>query len=177
MFMPNLNSIAMNSLRADTETPRPLARRLIRLVSWSDGDRFYEPFRGNGAFYDAMPEPKDWAEISLGRDFFKYKPFDGTCEHIISNPPFRTVINGRLSNAYISILERCMTIATKSIALLISHKIFNSLTPIRLEKYKRQGWVITKIHVVNVKKWFGRYYFIIFERGYKSIISWDIRNW
>jgi len=61
---------------------------------------------------------------------------------------------------------------------LISHKIFNALTPQRLKKYDDNGWKITKIVVVNVKKWFGRYYFIVFEKGAgKSIIEYDTRSW
>ena len=165
-------------LKADPETPEGLAKHLFNFISWSEGDRFYEPFKGKrGAFYKVLPEPKDWAEVSEGRDFFTYEPFDGHCEHIITNPPYRTYINGKWCNAYIPILERCMRMATKTVAFLTSHKIFNALTPNRLEKYHKLGWAITKIHVVSVKKWFGRYYFIVFEKGKNPIISWSVENW
>lgn len=165
-------------LKADPETPPELAKKLVAMISYEEGDRWYEPFRGkNRAFYNAMPEPKDWAEITEGRDFFTYMPFDGHCEHIVTNPPFQTYVNGKWSNAYIPILERCMNIATKTIAFLISHRLFNSLTPHRLTKYKKNNWTITKIHVVSIKKWYGRYYFVVFEKNKDSIITWDTYNY
>ena len=46
-----------------------------------------DPFKGNGAFYDNLPETveKDWCEIDLGRDFFDYNK---KVDWIISNPPY-----------------------------------------------------------------------------------------
>ena len=155
------------------KTPKELANKLVEFVDYSNGDRFYEPFRGDGAFYDVLPEPKDWAEITLGRDFFSYLPFDGHCEHIITNPPFK--VDGK--NAFIPILERSMNIANKTVAMLINHRLMNTLTPVRLEKYKQSGWVITKIHIVSVKKWFGRYWFVMFKKNGNSIITWDVKNY
>jgi len=157
----------------DTLTPRELAKDLVAMIEYTPGDRFYEPFRGEGSFFDVMPEPKDWAEIEQGRDFFTYLPFDGHCEHIITNPPFR--IHGK--NSFIPALERSMNISTKTIAMLINYKMINSLTPIRLEQYKQKGWVITAIHIVNVKKWYGRYWFVIFRRDGSSLITWSSKNY
>jgi len=159
----------------DTQTPKELAKKLVEIImyDYTLGDRFYEPFRGDGAFYNAMPEPKDWAEINMGRDFFTYLPFNGHCEYIITNPPFR--INGK--NSFILSLERSFEIATKAIGLLINHTMMNSLTPIRLEKYKQNGWVITMLHIVNIKKWYGRYWFVVFKKDGNSIITWDLNNY
>jgi len=157
----------------DELTPKDLAKDLVQMISYDPGDRFYEPFKGDSAFYDIMPNPKDWAEINLGRDFFTYQPFDGHCEHIITNPPFRVGSN----NSFIPILEKSMTIATKTVAVLINHKLMNALTPTRLEKYRKNGWVISKIHVVSIKKWFGRYWFVVFKKGGNSIITWNLKNY
>jgi hypothetical protein len=157
----------------DELTPKSLGKDLMALIDYTVGDRFYEPFRGNGTFYDVMPEPKDWAEIKMGRDFFTYLPFNGHCEHIITNPPFR--VDGK--NAFIPTLERSFGIATKTVAMLINHKLMNTFTPVRLERYKQMGWVITKIHVVSIEKWFGRYWFVVFKKGGNSIISWSLKNY
>ena len=159
--------------KEEEQTPRELAKDLMAMIEYTPGDRFYEPFMGEGAFFDAMPDPKDWAEIKLGRDFFTYLPFDGHCEHIITNPPFR--MHGK--NTFTPAFERFMNIATKTIALLLNHKMLNSLTPLRLEEYKQKGWVITAIHIVNVKKWYGRYWFLIFKKNGKSIITWSLKNY
>jgi len=80
-------------------------------------------------------------------------------------------------NTFIPALERSMNISTKTIAMLLNHKMLNSLTPIRLEEYKQKGWVITAIHIVNVKKWYGRYWFVIFKKNGKSIITWSLKNY
>ena len=161
----------------DVQTPLELATSLLYYINHKDGDRWYEPFSGDGNIYKILPEPKDWAEIRDGRDFFTYLPFDGHCEHIISNPPFRISVGNKKINAFIPTLERSMMIATKTISFLVNHKILNTLTPTRLQKYHDMGWDITNITVFSVRKWFGRYWFVVFSRGETSIINWDVKNY
>ncbi len=161
----------------DIQTPKELAIKLLKYIDYQQGDRWYEPFMGEGNIYEILPEPKDWAEILKGRDFFNYLPFDGHCEHIISNPPFRVNINNKKVNAFIPILERSMGISTKTISFLINHKLMNTLTPMRLQKYNEMGWSITKIVVFSVRKWFGRYWFVVFSKNRAGIIEWDINNY
>jgi hypothetical protein len=141
------------------QTPKQTAKRLFDLVPYGTGDSFLEPFRGEGAFYDLMPEPKDWAEIEMGRDFFLL-PFQA--DHIVTNPPFRDKSLG--NNIFVSGLERCLHDARKSVSMLINLKMLNALTPVRLTKYKKDGWRITGFYVLNIKEWFGRWYFIRFEK-------------
>lgn len=164
--------------KIDMYTPEELAKYLLTFINYEKGDRFYEPFRGNGAFYNNMPEPKDWSEITQGRDFFIYRPFNnGKCEHIVTNPPFTIDINGIEENGFILTLEYSMDIATKTIAYLVNHKFLNSLTPQRLNKYYKNGWSITNIMVLSISKWYGRYWYLIFSKDSKSLIKWNIRNW
>src|SRR6266700_2645210 len=44
-----------------------------------------DPCRGNGAFHDMLPNPKDWCEIAEGRDFLKWNRHIDWC---MSNPPW-----------------------------------------------------------------------------------------
>jgi hypothetical protein len=44
-----------------------------------------DPCRGGGAFYDALPEPRDWCEVQDGRDFLRYRR---KVDWIITNPPW-----------------------------------------------------------------------------------------
>ena len=37
----------------------------------------------------------------------------------------------------------------------------------------RRGWGITAIHILNIKKWYGRYFFIQFRKDEPSIITWQ----
>jgi len=161
----------------DMQTPLELAKLLLHYINYNDSDRWYEPFRGDGNIYGILPEPKDWAEIRDGRDFFTYLPFDGHCEHIVSNPPFRISVENEKINAFIPVLEHSMTIATKTIAFLINHKLLNTLTPVRLQKYHDMGWDITSITVFSVRKWFGRYWFVVFSKDGESIINWNVKNY
>ena len=107
----------------------------MALVKTEEGDRFYEPFRGGGAFYDLMPEERrDWAEIQDGRDFRG----SNTCEHIITNPPWNKGHEGLDLN---TIILKCFDMSTKSVNLLLSSKALNFMTPKRLDAYKaRMGY-------------------------------------
>ena len=147
------------------QTPRELAEKLVALVDYEKNDIFYEPFRGEGAFYDIMPEPKLWSEIEQGFDFFDFN-FD--VDHIISNPPFR--IDGK--NSVIRIMERCFKLANKSMNMLVNHKTFNSMTPVRLQRFTEMEWNLVGITICNVKKWYGRYYFLQFRKDKEAIVSW-----
>jgi len=147
-------------------TPEETAKELIKLVPIVKGDRFYEPFKGRGAFYDLMPEPKDWSEIGEGKDFLTY---EGKCEHIITNPPWNKGNEGLDIN---TIVNKCFEVSTKSVNLLLSSKALNFMTPKRLTAYEQRGWTITAIHILNVKKWYGRYFFIQFRKDTPSIITW-----
>jgi hypothetical protein len=54
--------------------------------------------------------------------------------------------------------------AKKGIAFLGNDACFGTLTPKRQQILKERGWGITKIIVCSVKKWRGRYFFLILER-------------
>lgn len=154
-------------------TPEELAKKLIGLVALDEGDTLLEPFKGKGAFYNNFPtgHDKQWCEIDEGRDFFTY---DQQCDVIITNPPFK--IEGQ-KQGLILCMDKCFSVAQKKVCLLYNSKCFNSMTPLRLERWSGQGWNITKIHICNVKKWFGRYYFVIFEKNKESIIGYDTENY
>ena len=68
-------------------TDRELAKRIVDHFRphFRPGDTFLDPCRGDGAFYDCLPEPREWCEIQEGIDFLK-------CEKratwAITNPPW-----------------------------------------------------------------------------------------
>lgn len=67
-------------------TPGWLAEKVIQWANVEDGDRVYEPCRGDGGFYDLLPPGTEWAEIDMGRDMFEYDP--GGVDIVITNPPY-----------------------------------------------------------------------------------------
>ena len=41
---------------------------------------------------------------------------------------------------------------------------FQSLTPKRLQEMDQLGFTISKVIVLNIQAWYGRYYFVLFEK-------------
>jgi hypothetical protein len=147
------------------QTPRTLATDLVAQTPLEEGDLVLEAFRGEGAFYDAFPTfvRKDWCETSQGRD---YKDFTGTADWVITNPPYRLEDeNGKRVNALWLLLDYFSTRVAKGIGFLINDKCFSTLTPRRLSILHERGLHLTKGVVCSVKKWRGRYYYIVFTRG------------
>ena len=64
-------------------TPEHIAIDMINYFKPSG--KILDPCMGDGAFYNNLPEPKDWCELTRGRDFFEYNK---KVDWIISNPPF-----------------------------------------------------------------------------------------
>jgi len=41
---------------------------------------------------------------------------------------------------------------------------------------KEQGFELQKLHIVSDRRWFGRYYFLVFEKK-KGILSWERKTY
>ena len=75
-------------------------------------------------------------------------------------------------NITVACYEKCFEVANEKCIFLINSQSFNSLTPVRLQKWKIMGWEITDILIINIPKWYGRYYVITFEKGKQGILKW-----
>ena len=169
-------------------TPSVIAADILSIVPSCEGDTFYEPFRGDGAFYEAMPSPKSYTEIEEGTDFF-----DHHLKHdwIITNPPFRIIVNAdskptsrtevelgdgqKRVNGFIPCVDKALSLANKGAGFLVNHKCMNTLTNKRLNDWYDLGFSISRIKVYEIKKWFGRYFFILFEKDSESCLLFDRR--
>lgn len=145
-------------------TPTELAASLVPLVPAWRQDTFFDPFRGQGAFYENFTgHVSGWAEIDEGLDFFDTPP--GQWDWLISNPPYSNLDD---------VLEHSCRVAKKGFAyLLLGHAI----TPKWLERIEALGFGLTKIHLCKVFKWYGISAFCIFERGKRSVIEYDRKVW
>ena len=145
------------------QTPIELCRDLIKYAKIQETDRLYEPFKGEGGFYNSFPaaNPKDWSEIQQGRDF---KDYVGEYDWVITNPPFRLQHEEGRINSFWYLLDYYTSRARKGVAFLGNDRCFSALTPRRIEILKQKGWYINKIVVCSVRKWRGRYFFIILEK-------------
>jgi len=119
----------------------------------------------NKVWFNNLQGEKYECEIEDGCDFYKW---DKKIDWIIGNPPFRH--NGE--NQIWKWIDKASQIANKGMAFLLNHKVFNTLTPIRLQLLAERGFFIQHIRIVADKRWFGRYYYLIFGRENKNLISW-----
>jgi hypothetical protein len=155
-------------------TPEPLAKYLISLLPIEETDVLLDPACGeNRVFFRNFPSrKKDFCEVQMslggrdaGKDFLEYwKQVDWA----ITNPPF---------HLYWPFVEHASMICRKGFAFLTSSNAFLSYTPKRLTLLSERGFGMTNLHVLNIKQWFGRYYFVVFQKGKGSIISWSEQTW
>ena len=151
-------------------TPKEITKELIKNIDFIDGETILETCRGGGSFWDILPDNtvNDWCEIDMGRDFFEYtKKIDIS----IANPPYRIEIDGQLKNAIIKWMDHQFSITNKECWYLLNGKCWSSMTPIRLKKWKVLGWNLCFMRILNIKKWYGRYYWVCFSKTKPSIIS------
>jgi len=156
------------------QTPSELAKDLLQFIPIENGDRLYEPFKGEGSFYNNFPvdNPKDWSEIEEGRD---YKDYNGEYDWVISNPPFKLNNENGRENSFWYLLNYYTQRAKKGIAFVGNDNCFSTLTPKRLKGLEDRGWFVNRIVVSSVKKWRGRYFFMILTKNnnnfYKHLVG------
>jgi hypothetical protein len=145
------------------QTPPELAKLLIEKIELQDGDTVLEPFKGEGAFYDNFPSNvvKEWTEVEEGRD---YTSHEGMVDWVITNPPFRLESKVGRVNAFWYLLNYYTDKANKGIAFLANDACFGTLTPKRIKMLNEKGWFLKKMITSSVKRWRGRYLFLIFTK-------------
>jgi hypothetical protein len=152
------------------QTPYECAKDLIQFVPLVEGDIVAEPFKGEGAFYNNFPDfvEKKWAEREQGVDYTTLEDYDW----VITNPPFRLDVGDKRINSFWTLIDYYTTRARKGIAFLGNDYCFSTLTPKRQAVLKERGWVMTKVVVCNIKKWRGRYFFFILQKGEQGMMDY-----
>ena len=158
------------------QTPNDLANELIKEIDFKEGDIVLEPFRGEGAFYNNFPDyvDKEWCELEEGRD---YKDHQGEFDWVISNPPFRLDTGGKRVNSFYYLLDYYSKRARKGIAFLGNDYCFGTLTPNRIKDLQDRGWYLNKVRVCSIKKWRGRYFFLVFTKEPTDFYGCVEGNW
>lgn len=157
------------------QTPEDCAKDLIAFCPLQSGDKVIEPFKGEGAFYNNFPTNiiKDWAELEQNKDYTELNDYDW----VITNPPFRLDTGSKRVNSFWFLLDYYSARAKKGIAFLGNDRCFSTLTPNRMKLIEERGWKITKIVVCSIKKWRGRYFFIILQKEGDNIMKHLIKNY
>lgn len=154
------------------QTPEPLAIDLLKNIPFKENDVVFEPFKGEGAFYNNFPKNTTnlYTEKEEGSDFRDYN--DLTFDWVISNPPFKLDENGKRQNAFFNILDYFADKINEGIGFLGNDYCLSTLTPSRMKKLNNKGLYIHNIVVCSVKKWRGRYFFIIFKKQKSDVFTY-----
>ena len=159
------------------QTPQPLAKKLIETLDLVAGDTVLEPFKGEGSFYNELPDfvVKDWTEIEEGRD---YHTNTNKYDWIISNPPFKLETEepdgtpSKRVNAFWKLVLHYTNQAQKGIAFLGNDNCISTFTPTRMKVLNKAGWYLHGVQICAVKKWRGRYFFLTFRKIENKSIGW-----
>ncbi len=133
-------------------TPEKLAIDCISKIPLMNKDLVLDPFYGKGIFYNNYPDyvEKDYCEIELNKDFFKY---DKNVDWIISNPPFSKInevlnFSAKICNKGFGYILYCL-----------------SLTHGRIKRMEDKGFYITSIDLTTLPDWAGiPVFFILWEK-------------
>lgn len=140
-------------------TPPTAVASHLQLIEGLSGERWLDPFKGKGAYFDAFPtQNKDWCEITEGRDFFEWK---GSVDLIVSNPPYSLMDK---------VLEASIALKPRIISYLIGQ---GNLTARRIELLNNAGYGLSKLKMIKVYEWYGLSYIVVFERGATNCIEYD----
>lgn len=154
------------------QTPETLCKELLKHIpDFKTTDLVFEAFAGEGNWVKAMSPDQNviLTEIEHGTDYRSINLDEALVDWVITNPPYRILsegeeADGKRENAFINLANYFAGKTNKGFAFLLNDKCFSALTPPRLKHlYEDKGVFIYKIVVCSVKKWRGRYFFIIFK--------------
>jgi len=153
------------------QTPVELAKDIMKKYDnlFEDGDILYEPFKGEGAFYNNYPTrcKNIWSEITQGKDYTSETEYDW----VLTNPPFQLEGGKGRHNCIWELIDYFSTKAKKGFIFLVSDYGLSTLTPKRQGILKDKGWGITHLTMCSVKKWRGRYFIMVFQPTTKSVMD------
>lgn len=112
-------------------TPLDIAKMIID--EYAPTGLILDPCKGTGAFYNQLPAPKEWCEITENRNFYDYNK---KVDWIISNPPF---------SDWDRWIEHSFLLADNIVYLVPVTKVFASFG--RVVKVKEYGGIVRIIFI------------------------------
>jgi hypothetical protein len=147
-------------------TNEQMVKDLMAIIPFKEGDTALDAGSGkNKVWQKNCPVECMECEIEDGTDFMDWTL---KTDWVIGNPPFHESWK---------FTEKALSLAEKGVAFLVNNTGLNSqFTPRRLQITKDAGFEITHIKVVADKRWFGRYYFLIYEKK-PGFVSWERKTY
>lgn len=120
----------------------------------------------NKVWFNNLVGEKYECELEDGCDFYCW---DKKIDWVVGNPPYHESWK---------FTEQSLKVAQKGIAWLVNNQALNShLTPRRLKLMQSLGFYLGHIRVVADKRWFGRYYYLIFTKEPNKFLSWNVKTY
>ena len=154
-------------------TKPDMAQDLLCMLDLPKIDSILDAGSGDLVWYNAL-KAQGYAnihecDIERGQDFYAHTPEYDDYDWIVGNPPFHESWK---------FFEHASRLVNKGIAFLINNQALNSWTPKRLALFAERGLFLRHIRVVIDKRWFGRYYFMVFvKESDPGFISWETEQY
>lgn len=149
-------------------TNEQMVKDLLTLIPLKETDTCLDAGSGkNKVWFNNFPViVKYECEIEDGADFMDWF---SKVDWIIGNPPFHESWK---------FTQKAIQNAQKGIAFLVNNAGMNSqMTPRRLQIMADAGFYLQRLHIVADKRWFGRYYFIIFTKQKNNLLTWNLKTY
>ena len=119
----------------------------------------------NKVWFNNLKGKKYECEIEDDCDFYEWNK---KVDWVVGNPPFEQQKK---------FLFKAIEIAQRGMAFLGNINFWNGLTPKRLERISKAGFYLRYMHIVQDKRWFGRYYYLIFTKKRNNFIGWNSKTY
>ena len=149
-------------------TSEEMVIELLKITPIDESDTVLDAGSGkNKVWYKNLKNKEKYeCEIEDGVNFFDWTT---KVDWVVGNPPFHIGW---------PFLSHAISIANKGVAFLGNLNFLNStLLPNRLEYLADKGFYVKRIHIVQDKRWFGRYFYIIFTKEKNSFLTWDTHTY
>ena len=148
-------------------TSEQMVKDLLAITPTDINDSVLDAGSGqNKVWYNNVPNKEKYeCEIEDGCDFYKWNK---KVDWVIGNPPFHEGWK---------FLDKASQVACIGIAFLGNINFWNSCLPKRFDILKERGFYLNKMHIVQDKRWFGRYYYLIFMKQESTFISWNVATY
>ena len=163
------------------QTPETLCKELIKHIPYlTTSDLVFEPFSGEGNWLKAFPTNQNviTTEIENGADYRTINLGEKNVDWVITNPPFKIENDKcKLVNSFYLLCDYFAGKTNKGFAFLANDYCLSTLTPKRMKDlYQNKGVYIYKIIVCSIKKWRGRYFFIIFKNRFCLKMTEEVKE-